>query len=127
MKKILVTALEDGKIGPLLGPFTFALDQSDGNDTIKDEETLEILASFVARVASGVSAYNKNDMEASSNLKSYALECFDDLKMEFPGLAALIEGLCIDCSPLPASIKEHPIFRLDRAIMRTLPRVRFID
>jgi len=127
MTRVLVLALEEGKIGPLLGPFTFTLDGAEADAQTKDHETLEVLTHFVAHVASGVSAYNKNDMEASSNLKSYALECFDDLKIEFPELAAQIEDLFIDSSSLPALIKEHPIFRLDRAILRTLPRVTFID
>jgi hypothetical protein len=122
MTKIFVVTPKDGKPGPLNGPFIFEYEQN-----FVDNGLIGILIGFAANVASGVSAYNKNDMENSSNLKSYALECFDELKSELPEAAALIENLCIDCSHLSAPAKQHPIWRLDRAILRTLPGVEWLE
>jgi hypothetical protein len=122
MRTVFVVESKEGRLGPLNGPFTFETGQNSA-----DRGLIEVLIGFVSQVASGVSIYNKNDMENSSNLNSYALECFDELKTEAPEAAARIENLCLDCSALPASVKDHPIWRLDRAILRTLPGIEMLD
>ncbi len=63
----------------------------------------------------------------SSNLNSYAGECFAELKEKAPEAAARLADLTVDCSRLSEAMKNHPIWLLDRAILRTLPGADFID
>jgi len=81
----------------------------------------------VRTVAAGVSYYNKQPIETSSNLNSYAFECFAELKIEAPEAAAKLENLTFDCRRLPEAIRAHSIWKLDRAILRTLPGANFIE
>lgn len=127
MTKLLVLATENAQAGPLHGPFTFGLEAADFGFDISEAQFLAIVIGFVRTVAAGVSCYNKQAMEESSNLKSYAVECFEDLKAEAPESAAHLENLTVDCSRLPKTVRGHPIWKLDRAILRTLPGAAFID
>lgn len=127
-KRIVVSPTENGRLGPLGGPFNLALESYDC--AVQAGEEVEILAtiiSFVRNVARGVSCYNKNEFEVSSNLKSYAIECLVDMQSETPDAAARLENLVVDCRQLPVATKAHPIWELNRAILRSLPRVSFIE
>jgi len=114
--KILPTP--DDKAGPLNGPF-FLVSPDD------DDELITILIHFVRFVIRGVSSYNKQGMEDSSNLKSYAIESYEELQDETPDAAERLTDLTIDCSAMPDVLKAHPIWRLDRAILRVLPGIEF--
>ncbi|WP_036257526.1 hypothetical protein [Methylocapsa aurea] len=126
MNTLFVLATETGKIGPLDGPFTLSANEGGGAGR-DDADLLNIVVGFVRMVAAGVSSYNKTAIEDSSNLKSYAGECFDELKSEEPEAAARLENLTFDCRRLPPIVKGHPIWKLDRAILRTLPGAAFVD
>ncbi len=126
--RVVVSPIENGSRGPLDGPFTFVIEMDDFPAVrVTDEETLATVVSFVHNVSRGVSCYNSNDFENSSNLNSYAAECMSDLQSEDPEAAARLESLVIDCSRLPTATKAHPIWKLDRAILRALPGVSFIE
>jgi len=128
MAKLSIFPTENGKTGPLDGPFTILVENSGaGGEASGETEVLEIVIGFVRTVAAGVSCYNRKALEDSSNLNSYAGECFEELKAEAPEAAARLENLTIDCSRLSESLRDHPIWRLDRAILRTLPGADFID
>jgi|SRR6516165_3909154 len=122
MTNLRVVATANGRSGPLNGPFFFVSEDADAAGDL-----IDALIGFVRIVVGGVSSYNKNGMEESSNLKSYAFECFEELQAEAPEAAGLLENLRIDCSLLPQAIKDHPIWKLDRAILRTLPGISFVD
>lgn len=98
-----------------------------GLEAGEEIEILEIVVNFIRTVAAGVSRYNGKALEESSNLNSYAGECFEELTAEAPEAAARLENLTVDCSRLSETLKDHPIWRLDRAILRSLPGVDFID
>lgn len=126
--QLMVTPTEGSELGPLDGPFTLSIDVGpDVRHSDVGEELVALVVDFVRLVAAGVSCYNSNDFEQSSNLRSYAAECIEDLKLEAPDAALRLEGLVFDCTRLPDAVKAHPIWRLDRAILRALPRVTFID
>jgi len=127
-KRVLVLPTEDGESGPLDGPFTLII-ESDNCSYIKDAEAeiLEAIVAFVRHVARGVSCYNRNEFDHSSNLRSYAAECLADLESEAPEMAARLESLVIDCSHLPVMTKSHPIWKLDRAILRALPGLVLVE
>jgi hypothetical protein len=127
-KRVVVFPTDNGVLGPLDGPFTLAIESNDCRPSQDIEgEILATIVAFVRHVARGVSCYNKNDFENSSNLKSYAAECMSELQSEAPEAAAKVEDLIIDYSGLPASTKAHPIWKLDRAILGALPGVTFLD
>lgn len=127
-KRIVVFPTDNGTLGPLDGPFTLAIESGDsrGSHHIEDEVLATIFA-FVRHVARGVSCYNNNEFENSSNLKSYAAECISEMQSEAPEVAAKVEALIIDYSRLPAATKAHPIWKLDRAILGALPGVTFLE
>jgi hypothetical protein len=127
-KRVVVVPTDNGALGPLDGPFTLAIESDDcrGSQDVEDEILATIVA-LVRHIARGVSCYNKNEFENSSNLKSYAAECVSEMQSEAPEAAAKVEALIIDYSRLPASIKAHPIWKLDRAILGALPGVTFLE
>jgi len=128
MTRLLVLATAGGKAGPLDGPFTLSVEPSGaGPRDPADAELVKLVVGYVRAVAAGVSSYNKNAPEDSSNLNSYAGECFEELKAEAPDAAARLENLVIDCSGLPQAVKDQPIWKLDRAILGALPGLAFID
>jgi hypothetical protein len=120
MARISVIPTQDGKFGPLNGPFILVDDGA-------SSAAIDALVHFVRIVSNGVSIYNKNEMEVSSLLKSYALECFEELQSDEPDLAIMLENLRVDCSALPEPLKQHPIWKMDRAILRALPGIEFVD
>lgn len=124
---IRVQATANGKFGPLDGPFTLSFVPADDLQDHIAEQILNDLVGFIRTVAAGVSSYNKKDMENSSNLVSYARECFAEFAAEAPDTSTKLENLIIDCSSLPQTVKVNPIWRLDRAILGMLPGVRFIE
>ncbi len=128
MVKLTINPLEIGRLGPLDGPFVISVDGSGAEGgASRDAETLGVVVDFVRAVAAGVSVYNGKALEESSNLNSFAGEVFEELLAEAPEAAARLENLTLDCSRLPEAVKNHPIWRLDRAILRTLPGAKFID
>jgi hypothetical protein len=129
MTTVKVLPTIDGKFGPLNGPFTLAIARSPApaRQDVEDQDLLADLVGFVRTVVAGVSSYNRSGMETSSNLTSYASECIAELQAEAPDCAARLENLTIDCSGLPEAVRDHPIWRLDRAILAMLPGVAFID
>jgi len=127
-KRVVVSPTEKGAFGPLDGPFTFAIESCEGPTLHGMEaEILATIIAFVRHVALGVSCYNTNEFENSSNLKSYAAECLSDMQLDEPEAAARLEALVFDCSGLPIATKAHPIWKLDRAILCALPGVTFIE
>ena len=128
MITIVVLPALDGHPGQLNGPFTLAVQALDsGSEKKLEAQLLPVIARFVRTVAAGVSYYNKQPIETSSNLNSYAFECFAELKIEAPEAAAKLENLTFDCRRLPEAIRAHSIWKLDRAILRTLPSANFIE
>ncbi|WP_026606331.1 hypothetical protein [Methylocapsa acidiphila] len=122
MTKLILAPLENGRLGPLDGPFSLSV-EAHGDES----QILEIVIGYVRAVAAGVSCYNSRALEESSNLNSYADECFEELADQAPQAAGRLENLTVDCRALGESLKTHPIWRLDRAILRRLPGVKFID
>jgi hypothetical protein len=127
-RRIVISPTEDGKLGPLDGPFTLTID-ANGKQDLKaiDQELMSIIVGFVRYVARGISCYNNIGIEHSSNLKSYAAECVLEMQSENPEMAAKVEGLTVDYRDLPDSIRAHPIWKLDRAILSALPGIKFIE
>lgn len=127
-KRILILPTDNGKPGPLDGPFTLEVDKTDEQSLqVAGAETIETIIAFIRHVTRGVSCYNKNEFENSSNLRSYATECLWDMQTDAPERAAQLESLIVDCSRLPAAMRAHPIWKLDRAIMLVLPGVTFVE
>jgi hypothetical protein len=126
--RVVVSPTEKGAFGPLDGPFTLEIEPYEGlNPHGLKAEILATIIAFVRHVALGVSCYNTNEFENSSNLKSYAAECLSDMQLDDPEAAARLEALVFDCSGLPVATKSHPIWKLDRAILCALPGVSFIE
>jgi hypothetical protein len=126
--RLVVLPVDNGIVGPLDGPFTLTIESEDCAALQGAEaEALATIVAFVRHVARGVSCYNGNEFESSSNLTSYASECMSDLRSDAPEAAARLESLVVDCSGLTPATKMHPIWKLDRAILRALPGVTFIE
>ncbi len=127
-KRVFVLPTESGCLGPLDGPFTLVMEMDANSvDPGAEAEILGTVVAFVRHVSRGVSCYNSNGFENSSNLNSYAAECLADLQSEAPEVASRLQSLVIDCSRLPAATRSQSIWKLDRAILRTLPGVSFIE
>lgn len=127
-KRVFVLPTESGCLGPLGGPFTLVMEMDANSvDPGAEAEILGTVVAFVRHVSRGVSCYNSNGFENSSNLNSYAAECLADLQSEAPEVASRLQSLVIDCSRLPAAARSQSIWKLDRAILRTLPGVSFIE
>ncbi|WP_148210584.1 hypothetical protein [Beijerinckia indica] len=118
MPVLTILPSPENKAGPLDGPFVLTTPDDDA-------ELIAIVIAFVRLVIRGVSSYNKQGMEESSNLKSYAMECYEELQDESPEAAERLIDLMVDCSGMPDALKTHPIWRLDRAILRVLPGIVF--
>ena len=123
MPAIKITALPDGGLGPLGGPFTV---ESAGADP--DGAAAAIVVEFGRWISHGMSYYqNKGGIEDSSLFKSFAAECFEELARDAPEEAARLTDLTVVCSGLPAAVTGDPMWRLHRAILATLPGVRFVE
>lgn len=122
MATIKIRALEDGGSGPLLGPFTIEAGEGHGGLVAAS------VVSFNRWVAGGMTFYqSKGGIENSSLFKSYAMECFEELASEDPEAAARLTDLVVVCSGLPASLQADLMWQLHRAILASLPGVRFIE
>jgi len=121
MAVIVIRPTAGGSFGPLDGPFTLVAEPEDA--------TLEaIVISFARQVSSGMSFYNNQAGFAESSLfKSYAAECFAELEDDDPASAARLGSLTLDCRSLDEKIRANKMWQLHRAILATLPDVRFLD
>jgi hypothetical protein len=128
MTTIRVLPTQNGKFGPLNGPFTLSITEPpNGHKGPTEAEILADLISLIRTIVAGVSSYNKNGMEASSNFTSYAGECLAEFEAEAPEAASRLENLTIDCTGLPDIVRLHPIWKLDRAILAMLPGVSLLE
>ncbi len=118
MARLIIIATEGGVLGPWNGPFTIET---------ADPDFAQVVSAYVMMVVNGVSSYNKNEWEQSSLLRSYAVECFEEIRDDNPPAGALLENIEVDVSCLPEALHKHPIWKLDRAILNCLPGVSFID
>ena len=106
-------------MGPLNGPFLIVAPDV--------ANVAEVVIGYLKIVTAGLSAYNNNDWEKSSLLNSFAVECFEEIDEDNPDAAALLRDLEVDCSALSPELLAHPIFKMDRAILKNLPGVRILD
>ncbi len=121
MATISIRATEGGRFGPLDGPFTLVAEPDDPQNPI-----VETVVGFARHVASGISFYNNKTGFADSSLfKSFAAECFAELASDDPQSAALLSDLVVDCRAVQDHIRDDKIWQLHRAILATLPGVRF--
>lgn len=128
MTIIRVLPTQNGKFGPLNGPFTLSIaDSPKGQEDPAEAEILSDIIGLIRMIVAGVSSYNKNGMETSSNFTSYAGECLAEFEGEYPGAAARLQNLTIDCTGLPEDVRLHPIWKLDRAILAMLPGVSILE
>jgi hypothetical protein len=118
LARLIIIATEGGLLGPWNGPFNIEAD---------DPDVAQVVSAYVTMVVSGVSSYNKNEWEQSSLLRSYAVECFEEIRDDNPPAGALLENIEVDVSRMPVALRNHPIWKLDRAILSCLPRVSFIE
>lgn len=118
MARLIIIDTQDGLLGPWNGPFTIESD---------DANLPHVVTAYVMMVVAGVSSYNKNAWEQSSLLRSYAVECFEEIRDENPEAGSLLEHIELDLSGASASLHEHPMWKLHRAILGCLPGVSFID
>jgi hypothetical protein len=123
MPAIRISALLDGGLGPLGGPFTV-----ESADADPESPAVAAVVQFGRWISGGMSYYqNKGGIEDSSLFKSFAAECFEELARDAPEEAAHLAGLTVICSGLPATVADDPLWRLHRAILATLPGVRFVE
>ena len=121
MATIYVRPTEGHRFGPLDGPFTLLAAPGD-----LPVDTIAI--GFARHVSGGISFYNNKSGFADSSLfKSFASECFAELASDDPPSAALLTDLVVDCQSLDATLREDKIWQLHRAILATLPGVRFLE
>jgi len=123
MATIRICAIEDGGVGPLLGPFTIESGEGDAHAPIAAS-----VVRFNRWVAGGMTFYeSKGGIENSSLFKSYTMECFEELAQDDPEVAASLTGLVVFCAGLPASVHADAMWRLHRAILASLPGVSFVE
>jgi hypothetical protein len=118
MGRIIIVDIAPGTLGPWNGPFSLEDPQS---------ELAQVVSGYVMKVVAGVSSYNKKAWEESSLLRSYAVECFEEIREETPEAAALLENLQVDLTGLSTHLREHAIWTLSRAILGCLPGICFIE
>jgi hypothetical protein len=117
LARLIIIETPGGLLGPWNGPFNIESD---------DPNLPQIVTAYVMMVVAGVSSYNKNAWEQSSLLRSYAVECFEEIRDETPEAGALLENMEVDLSQV-AALHEHAMWKLHRAILTCLPGTRFID
>ncbi len=118
MARIIIVEIPLDTLGPWNGPFSLEDFHSD---------LAQVVSGYVMKVVAGMSSYNKKAWEESSLLRSYAVECFEEIREETPEAAALLENLEIDLTGLPDTLRDHPIWKLDRAILGCLPGISFVE
>jgi len=116
LPRLIISATEDGALGPWNGPYTIKSEP---------EDIAPLVTYYVMTVVAGMSSYNKQAWEESSLLRSYAVECFEEIREETPEVAAFLENLEVDCSPLPDLLRGHAMWKLHRAILGCLPGANF--
>ncbi len=123
MATIMIRPIDDGGVGPLLGPFIIESGGGDAPATIVSD-----VVRFNRWVAGGMSFYDsKGGIENSSLFKSYTIECFEELARDEPEVAAGLTGLVVVCAGLPAGVQRDPMWKLHRAILASLPGVGFVE
>jgi hypothetical protein len=133
MPAIRIRPLPDGGRGPLGGPFTVESAAAEGADedsagTDSQSAVVATVVEFGRWISRGMTYYeNKGGIEDSSLFKSFAAECFEELSRDSPEAAADLTGLTVICSDLPKSLKDDPMWLLQRAILASLPGVRFVE
>jgi hypothetical protein len=129
MPAVRICPLPDGGLGPLGGPFTIASadgERADGDSA--DGAAVATIVQFVRWISRGMSYYqNKGGIADSSLFKSFAAECFEELTRDVPEAAEHLTDLTVICSGLPAAVAGDPMWHLHRAILATLPGVRFVE
>ncbi len=118
MARLVIIETEAGQLGPWNGPFTIEAEHPD---------LPYVVSAYVMMVVNGVSSYNKNEWEQSSLLRSYAVECFEEIRDDNPPAGALLENIEVDISQLPDALRTHPMWKLSRAILSCLPGMVLID
>jgi hypothetical protein len=125
MPAIRIRPLPDGGRGPLGGPFTV---ESDGAGDDAQAAVVATVVEFGRWISRGMTYYeNKGGIEDSSLFKSFTAECFEELTRDSPEAAACLTGLTVICSGLPSSLRDDPVWLLHRAILASLPGVRFVE
>jgi hypothetical protein len=123
MPAVKICPLPDGGLGPLGGPFTVESADADPQGAVA-----ATVVQFGRWISRGMSYYqNKGGIEDSSLFKSFTAECFEELSRDDPDSAACLTDLTVICSGLPAAVAGDPMWRLHRAILSTLPGVRFVE
>jgi len=118
LARLIIVETEGGQLGPWNGPFTIEAE---------DPDLAHAVSAYVMMVVNGVSSYNKNEWEQSSLLRSYAVECFEEIRDDHPETGALLENIEVDVRRMPGALRSHPIWKLDRAILACLPGIKFIE
>ncbi len=118
LARLGIVDIPNGTLGPWNGPFTIEAE---------DGDFAQVVSAYVMTVVNGVSSYNKKAWEESSLLRSYAVECFEEIKSDHPDACALLENIEIDLSHMPAALRDHAMWKLHRAILACLPGIRFIE
>jgi hypothetical protein len=132
MSAIRIRPLPDGGHGPLGGPFIIesatAEKQDAGAEDAHAQAVVATVVEFGRWISQGMTYYqNKGGIEDSSLFKSFTAECFEELVRDSPDTAALLTGLTVICDGLPASLREDPMWLLHRAVLASLPGVRFVE
>ena len=123
MPAIRICPLPDGGLGPLGGPFT--IESADGDP---QNLAVSVVVQFGRWISRGMSYYqNKGGIEDSSLFKSFSVECFEELTRDDPESATCLTDLTVMCERLPPTVADDPMWRLHRAILATLPGVRFVE
>jgi hypothetical protein len=120
---IVISATQGQSFGPLDGPFTLHAAPDAAQTPL-----VEAVIFFSRHVAAGISFYNNQTGFADSSLfKSFAGECYAELECEDPASAVLLRDLTVDCRDLNETIRTDKSWQLHRAILATLPGVRFLE
>jgi hypothetical protein len=148
MPAVRICPLPGDGLGPLGGPFTVeSVTESAGadpqaagasvagleaagppRDSGPQDDVVATVVQFGRWISRGMSYYqNKGGIEDSSLFKSFAAECFEELTRDAPEAAAQLTGLTVICRELAAAVADDPTWRLHRAILATLPGVRFVE
>jgi len=118
LPRLNISETTTGPLGPWNGPFDVESDPPD---------FLPLVSAYVMTVVGGVSSYNNKAWEESSLLRSYAVECFEEIREDNPDAGALLENIEVDLSRMPVALREHAMWKLHRAILGCLPGVMFIE
>jgi hypothetical protein len=128
MPAIRIRPLPDGGRGPFGGPFTVESDAADGAGDDAQGAVVATVVEFGRWISRGMTYYqNKGGIADSSLFKSFTAECFEELARDSPEAAACLTGLTVVCSDLPERLRDDPVWLLHRAILASLPGVRFVE